>query len=286
MQRIDQLAIWGTGLLGTSLGLALKARDFNGRVVGLGRREATLEKARDAGAFDAVSTDPATLLPETDLVVVAVPLSGFDAIFAQLAGHQHARMTITDVGSVKSSVVEAAHRHLPYPQRFVGAHPMAGSEQAGPEAADAELFTAKPCVLTPTDTAEPEAVEAVRWLWHEVGMELLTLDAATHDQYAATVSHLPHVAAALLVEAAAEAGGWELASTGFRDATRLASGNPPMWADILAANRQAVLTALRRFREQVQALEQRLENHEDQSLLDWLENQKEHRDAWHRQRFG
>jgi prephenate dehydrogenase len=285
MQRIDHLAIWGTGLLGTSLGLALKARGFAGRITGLGRRQQTLDQAKAMSAFDTVATKPGDALAQTDLVVMAVPLSAFDAVFNALAEHQHAGMTITDVGSTKLSVLAGAQHHLPYPQRFVGAHPMAGSEQSGPEAADAELFPGKPCVLTPAEVTDAEAVETVHWLWAEVGMQLLTLDAATHDRHAATVSHLPHLVAALLVQNAAQSGGRELASTGFRDATRLASGNPPMWADIITNNRQPVLHELRGFRDSIEILEELIESGSKDDLRHWLDEQKQHRDAWHSERF-
>lgn len=280
MDRIDQLAIIGTGLLGTSLGLALKQRGFPGRLVGLGRREATLERARQRGAVDQTSTDPAAVLPEAKLVVAAVPLGGFEAVFKQLAPHQHAEMVVTDVGSTKAGVLAAAKRHLPRPEQFIGAHPMAGSEQAGPDAADPGLFEGKPCILTPDQPSDEQARAEVRSLWERVGMAVATMPAEAHDRQAATISHLPHILAGLLVETARERGGWELASTGFRDMTRLASANPPMWADILTSNREPIRHLIQTFQQQLQTMDERLAAADHQALLDWLQQQKDHRESW------
>ena len=191
MRAIDQLTVFGTGLLGTSLGLALKQAGFAGRRVGIGRRQATVEQARQRGAFDAVTTDPGEGVAGADLLVVAVPLGQFEAVLGQVACHASAGLIVTDVGSVKGEVVAAASRQLPRPERFVGAHPMAGSEQAGPEAAEAGLFEGKPCVLTPEAGTEAAALETVRRLWQMVGMRLIEMPAEEHDRKVATISHLP-----------------------------------------------------------------------------------------------
>jgi prephenate dehydrogenase len=280
MQRIGQITVVGTGLLGTSLGLAAQVRGLAGRVVGLGRRQATLDAAEATGAFDTVTTDPAQALTAADVVVVAVPLAGFEAVLKQVAAHQAPAMTVTDVGSTKAGVLAQARRLLPHPERFVGAHPMAGSEQAGPEAAAAELFDGRPCVLTPAEDTAADALATVRNLWQSVGMRLIELDPDTHDQYAATISHVPHLAAGLLVALAHARGGWALASTGFRDTTRLAGGDPPLWRDILTTNKGHVREALQGFRDQLDTLIDLIDAGDDQALEDWLARQKQHRDAW------
>ena len=285
MQQIEQITVWGTGLLGTSLGLALQANGYAGRLIGLGRRQATLDAAKAIGAFHATSTESAEVVPNSDLVVVAVPLSGFEAVFTQLAAHQRPEATVTDVGSTKQRVLESAHRLLPYPERFVGAHPMAGSEQSGPEAASASLFQGRPCVLTPGDDAAADATATVRELWQAVGMNLIELDPTTHDAHAATVSHVPHLVAGLLIALAEARGGWDLASTGFRDATRLAAGDPTVWRDIITTNQQPVGEALRQFRGQLDDLITLIDRGEGQAIEHWLEARKAARDAWHRNRF-
>jgi len=285
MAIIGQTTIIGTGLLGTSLGLAMKARSLATRLVGLGHRRATLDQAIARGAFDAVTTDPAQALADATLVVIAVPLSAFDAVLARVAGHQHDGMVITDVGSTKVSVLEAAGRHLPRPGRFVGAHPMAGAAQSGPEAASADLFDGRPCVLTPARDTAADALETVRSVWGGVGMTLIELGARTHDEQAATVSHVPHLVARLLVALAEARGGWPLASTGFRDMTRLAGGDPALWRDIVDANRQPIVEALGEFRDQLETLTRLIDAGDDDALQDWLGKRKIARDEWYETHF-
>lgn len=288
IQQIDQLTIIGTGLLGTSVGLALKARGFKGHIVGVARRAATHEQARSVGGIDAGTSEIAPAVRESDLVILAVPLGAFDATFTEIAPAAHDRLVLTDVGSTKSSVLAAAARHLPASlrRRFVGAHPMAGSEQQGPEAADAELFASKPCIITPEPDTDPAALERVEALWTTLGMTLLHMSAAEHDRAVATLSHLPHATAVLLVQVALEQGGWEVGSTGFRDTTRLASSNPPMRADILTANREAILTALSAMRGQLDRLEGLLREGDHERLSALLESSRTARERWLRERWG
>lgn len=163
---------------------------------------------------------------------------------------------------------------------FVGSHPMAGSEQQGPEAATATLFDGKPCVVTPEADTDPGALAKVESLWRLLGMALLHMDATAHDEQAATISHVPHLASVMLVRVAMRRGGWDLASTGFRDTTRLASSNPPMRADILAANREAVARALRELRAECDAILETLDAGGRGTLLEMLEEAKGARDAW------
>ena len=278
-----QLAIIGTGLLGASLGLAAKQAGLARRVVGYGRRQATLDAAQGRGAIDAGTTDLAEALAGSDLVVVAVPLGQMDRTFAalgELLGRGPERPVVTDVGSTKQSVLAAARTHLPEPGRFVGSHPMAGSERQGPAYAEAGLFKGKPCVVTPEPETDHDALELVTRLWRGLGMELLCMTAAEHDAHAATISHLPHAMAALLVAVAAQRGGWELASTGFRDTTRLASSNPPMRADILMANADEVRAALAVMRQRIDELDALLAAGDRAAILALLEACKAGRDGW------
>lgn len=282
LDAIDQLAVIGTGLLGTSVGLALKARGFAGRIVGVARRTETAEAARETGGIDATATDLEAAIRQSQLALLAVPLGAFDATLARLAPLAHDQLVLTDVGSTKASVLDAAARHLPDAarRRFVGAHPMAGSEQQGPAAACADLFDAKPCILTPETDTDPAALALVESLWTTIGMRLLRMTVAEHDRAVATVSHLPHAVAALLVQVAIQEGGWDVASTGFRDTTRLASSNPPMRADILAANRGAVIEAIAAMRGQLDRFAELLHKGEDAAVLALLERSREARDQW------
>lgn len=284
MLNKQHVTIVGTGLLGASLGCALKHRGFAGKIVGVGRREATLADAKSVGAIDEGVTDLLAVLPETDLLVLAVPLSGFEALFTKIAGHEHDKLVITDVGSTKVSVQAAAERSLQRPELFVGAHPMAGSEKQGPQAADAMLFEGKPCIVCPTSAHDTQtgkqAVEAVASLFRAVGMHILTMTPAEHDLQTAVTSHLPHATSAMLIQTAIELGGWAVASTGFQSATRLASSNPPMRRDIMLSNRDALIQAIDAMGEQMQTLKTLLENGDGEGIEKLLEQSKQCREQW------
>ena len=282
------ITIIGTGLLGTSLALAIRREYPDTSVVGVARKEQTLEKARQLGAISRGTTDLAHAVREAKLVVVAVPLGAFDRVFDELGEAALAEdVVITDVGSAKGAVQKIAELHLPTPQRFVGSHPMAGNERQGPEAADVDLFQGKPCVICASDRAEEEAVGRVAGLWKRLGMRLLAMTPQEHDRKVAAVSHLPHLLAAMLVDTVEHLGGWDVASTGFASATRLARSNPPMRADIIAANRKELLAALTAFREDAQELHEMLERIETPAggtdtteLFAYLVKQRDRHDQW------
>jgi len=280
LDQVHQIVIVGTGLEGASIGLGLKAGGFAGRIVGVGRRMQTVNRARELGCIDEATTDLSAVVGESQLVILAVPLGAFAAVFAQLADCVHDRLIITDVGSTKMKVCELAKQHLPDVRQFVGSHPMAGNEQRGPDAARADLFANKPCIITPEDNTDPKALGVVESLWEMLGMSLIRMSAQEHDRQAAIISHLPHVAAVLLVQVAAEQGGWELASTGFGDTTRLASSNPPMRADILVANRKPIIEALAALRDQLDHFHQLLGSADHDALLQVLTEAKKVREAW------
>ncbi|MFP4144986.1 MAG: prephenate dehydrogenase [Phycisphaeraceae bacterium] len=280
MDKLEQLTVIGTGLLGTSVALGVRAAGLAHRIVGVGRRAATLDAAYATGGYDEVTSDLPAAVRRSDLILIAVPLSGFDSVFQQLATIVRDDAVLTDVGSTKQSVLAAARKRLSHPGRFVGSHPMAGREQQGPEAASAELCRGKPCIITPEPDTDADALAVVDGLWEALGMRLIRMSAEEHDRETAVISHLPHAMAALIVQVAAELGGWDVASTGFRDTTRLASSNPPMRADILSANRDQVLEALAAMRGQIGRLEAILVRRDRDSLLDLLEQSQRARDRW------
>ncbi|MEM1353564.1 MAG: prephenate dehydrogenase [Planctomycetota bacterium] len=276
----DQLTVIGPGLLGTSVALGLRQRGFAGRIVALARRQRTLDLARASGGYDTLTTDPAAALENATLALIAVPLSAFRGVFAQIAEHGPAGMVVTDVGSTKASVIADARAELADLSRVIGAHPMAGSENAGPSAGDPDLFLDKPCVMTVSDDDDPQAIALVESLWASLGMSLLRMSPSEHDRQVALVSHLPHLVAVMLMGIAADHGGLDLASTGFMGATRLASSNPPMRADILAANHDEVRHALARLRGQCERVEHWLERGDHSAMLDSLERAASARAAW------
>jgi prephenate dehydrogenase len=276
----DRLAIIGSGLLGTSVAMGLKRRGFRGRITALCRSAASAERALRTGAYDDATADPRAALADATLAVIAVPLSGFRSVFEQIAEHGNDDLVVTDVGSTKASVIADARACLPDLSRVIGAHPMAGSEKAGPEAGDAELFEGKPCILTLSDSDNPQAVATVRGLWEMLGMSILEMSPEEHDAKAAVVSHLPHLAGVMLVRVAESLGGLDLASTGYRDTTRLASSNPPMRADILLANRDAVDQALDAMAHDLDAIRSMLRQGDQAGLLDALQQAAAARERW------
>ncbi len=281
MDSIEQVTIVGTGLLGGSIGLALRAAGWSGRIVGVGRRAETLGRAQQRGCIDAGTTDLPAALEDTHLLILATPLGRFRDLLQQVAAHDHDRLIMTDVGSVKQAVCDDAAALLPDPSRFVGAHPMAGSEQQGPDHASADLFRDKPCILTPIDTqANDDAQHAVRSLWAMLGMRLVEQHAAEHDQQMAVISHLPHALAVLLVESAQQANALDVASTGFGDTTRIASGDPTIWEDIFKLNAPAVVNAIDAYINDLQQFKRAVADGNDQAIADLLQRAKATRDAW------
>ncbi len=276
----QQVTIVGTGLLGGSAGLALRRGGLAKRVVGVGRREATLREAHRAGCVDTVTTDLAEGVRGSDLVVLATPLGVLPETLERLAAADPGEATVTDVGSTKGSVVAAAIRALPAPERFVGAHPMAGSERTGPQSARADLFQDKPVVLTPAERTSESAVATAERFWSRLGMRPRRLGAAEHDRLVAAVSHVPHAAAALLIRLASHSGGLPIASTGFRDATRLASADPELWTDIFLDNRSAILDAMAQCEEGLTTLRRALADHDRQAVYQLFQSAKAERDGW------
>lgn len=271
------MGIVGCGLLGTSLGLALNARNLADRVVGIGRRRESLEVALGRGAIDAMFVDPERL--ETlDLLVLCVPVDQIVPWGQKLAPYLSTSTIVTDVGSTKGSIVRALGTELVAGPTFVGSHPIAGSEKSGPAAGSADLFESKTCVVTPIDSTPPVALERVVSLWRAIGMRVSTMPPEAHDQVLARTSHLPHIVASALSDAISPQD-HPFAGTGLRDATRLAAGDPGLWTAILLDNKAAALDAVARFRARLDELETRLSREDAAALEEILANGKRHRDA-------
>ncbi len=248
----DRLLVAGVGLIGGSLAMALKARGVVGEVVGLGRSAENLRVARRRGLIDRAERDPVRAAQGVDFVVVAVPVQATAPLIAALMPALAPEAIITDAGSVKGSVVVASERILGRTAgRFCGSHPIAGTEHSGAAAALPDLLTNQRCILTPTRHTAPATIRRVRALWRAAGMRVEEMPPATHDRVLALVSHLPHVVAACLVNAVADAGrasrALAYAAGGFRDTTRIAGSSAEMWRDIFVANRTEVVDAIDRF---------------------------------------
>ena len=280
---VDKLAIVGTGLIGGSFALALKQAGAVREVLGVGRSPARLTVARELGLIDrAVDWAEAG---QADCILLALPVGETEAVLKNLVPHLKAGAIVTDVGSTKLNVIEAARTALGARfADFVPGHPIAGSEQSGPGAARADLYRGKRVVLTPQADTRADAVATVRLLWEAAGAQVETLDAAQHDRIFAAVSHLPHLAAFALVDdlAQREDGDtfFRFAASGFRDFTRIAGSSPEMWRDIALANREAVLAELDAYVAALQALRQAVDAEDADALLKMFSRARNAREHW------
>ncbi len=284
--RLKHLVIIGTGLIGGSLALALRKADAVKRVTGVGRSAANLETARKRGIIDASSQDIADAVSDADMVVLAVPMGAYAGVLEAMADTLPEGVVVTDAGSTKCSAIAAVKASRVDEHRFVPAHPIAGTEASGAEAAFAELFQDRLCILTPDDETDRGALARVEAMWQQAGAQLMQMSAVEHDEVLAAVSHLPHLAAFALVNTvrhAGEAGRHDpfcFAAGGFRDFTRIASSSPEMWRDIALNNRHALLDQIRAFQAELSRLEAAIAGSDSEQLLAEFKAAKAARDAW------
>jgi prephenate dehydrogenase len=257
--KLRKLAVFGVGLIGGSFAAALKQAGAVSRVAGVGRSRTNLERALSLGVIDEIAEDACAAIRDADFVLVAVPVQQTGAVLAHIAPHVAPDCVVTDAGSTKRDVVEAARQRMgPRLAQFVPAHPIAGAERSGVEAASPGLFGKRLVVLTPTRETSAEACAHVEAAWRLCGARVLQMDAQRHDEIFAAVSHLPHALAFALVSMiAARPDGEELfsfAGAGFRDFTRIAGSSPEMWRDICVANRDVLLHEIEAFQVALSAL--------------------------------
>ncbi|MBI5397618.1 MAG: prephenate dehydrogenase/arogenate dehydrogenase family protein [Verrucomicrobia bacterium] len=277
---MNKLTILGPGLLGGSIGLAARARKVAGQVTLWARRPEACDDALAAGAADAATLNLAEAVSGAELVVLATPVGVMAELTRKMAAPLGANIVVTDVGSVKYPVVRELSHILNGKARFVGSHPMAGSEQSGLKAARKDLFDGTVCILTPVEETDPDALRTVAEFWKAIGASIRTLPPLEHDEMVARVSHLPHLVAAALVSFVCNDGPrpMEFAGGGLRDSTRIASGPPDMWQEICATNREEVCRALEGYIEQLEAVRAMLENKEEANLTAFLKRAKHLRD--------
>ncbi|MGD0883327.1 MAG: prephenate dehydrogenase/arogenate dehydrogenase family protein [Thermodesulfovibrionales bacterium] len=234
----DKVTILGVGLIGASFGLAIKAKGLSKTIVGYGRSENNLRRAKEQGIIDAYSMDAGRACEGADLIVLATPVGILKRLVGDIAGSIKAGAIITDVGSVKG-VVYDLEPLLPEGVFYVGSHPIAGSDQSGIDEARADLFSGARCILTPTENSHRPAMQKIASLWEQFGSRVEFLDPRKHDRIYAAVSHLPHILAYALVDAVHDFGAdcIEYAGQGFKDTTRIALSSPELWRDICIFNK-------------------------------------------------
>jgi len=262
--HFKQVAIIGVGLIGGSLGMILRRKGLADQVVGVGRRVENLKTAVELGAIDRYVADPKEGVRGADLVILATPVDTYDRHLKEWADCLSPGAIVSDVGSVKGTLVEQSEASMPAGVHFVGAHPIAGKEKTGVAAGTDQLFKGARCILTPTAKTDAQAFERVRALWQETGSVVLTMDPHLHDQILGAVSHLPHVAAFALMAALADLRDREIAALdlaahsggGLRDTTRIAASSPEMWRDIFLWNRDNVVHFIDLYQQALQDLKQ------------------------------
>lgn len=283
--RWNKVTIVGVGLLGGSLGLALRQRGLADRVYGLVRRPASIEECARLGVVDQASCDPIEAGRDADLVVLCTPLSRMRPTLGPMLPALKPGTVVTDVGSVKEPVVrELAPLVAEAGGHFVGSHPMAGGEKTGPAAARADLFERAVCVVTPTAQSAPQAVAQVEALWQSVGGTVLQLTAPQHDRLVSRSSHLPHVVAAALAKLVLDPGAPVeqalLCATGFRDVTRIAASPAEMWRDIALANARNLSQALAEFVQELDRFSQALTRGDAGAVEEFFQTARQRRTAW------
>jgi cyclohexadieny/prephenate dehydrogenase len=272
------IGIVGCGLIGCSIAAALKSRGFRGRTIGCGRAGKNLEIASARGYIDAAETDLANASRQCDLVVICTPVDQIVNDVRIAAGAAATGALITDSGSVKQTVCGPLSKGLPAGITFIGSHPIAGSEKQGCAHANPDLYENRVCVVTADSTTPRTSVDRLSAFWRSLGMSVVEMTAAAHDVALAQTSHVPHVVAAALAGSLAM-DYRHLTGGGFHDTTRIAAGDPELWASILLANADAVSKATLDFSASLTAFAQALEKRDRRALVELLRSAKENREA-------
>jgi len=282
---IGKLVVIGVGLIGGSFSLALKKAGFVQHVVGVGRSRANLDTAASLGVIDEVAGDVGDAVHNADLVLIATPVGQMPEVMAQIAPALDERTVVTDAGSTKQDVIAYAARFLGrHVERFVPAHPIAGTERSGATAAFAELYRDRNVILAPRAATQSSAVNLVRAAWEACGARLVELEAREHDEIFAAVSHLPHVVAFALVSMLAKrqdaATLLGFSGGGLRDTVRIAGSSPEMWRDICMANRDALIGLLDDYVQELERARAAIHSGDGNALEGMFERARSARRRW------
>jgi prephenate dehydrogenase len=274
----NQVTVIGVGLIGGSIGLALRRRELARQVVGVGRTPQRLAIAHEMGAVSSFTTDLAEGVAEADLVVVCTPVATIADTVRRVGRCCPAGALITDAGSTKGEICRAVSAAWDDRARFVGSHPMAGSEKSGPEFSEANLFEGSVTIVTPGEGASEQAVQSVEQFWRSLGSQTVRMSPDEHDRAVAAISHVPHLVASALAAATA-AEDLPLAGGGWRDTTRVASGDVQLWRQILTENRPHILQSLVSFEKVLCEFRQALQENDAEAITRLLDAGKQNRDA-------
>lgn len=277
----DTVALIGLGLIGSSICHGMRAEKLAGKIVGYARSEETRKAALNIGLVDEVKATAAEAVKGADLVVLCIPVGVCGPVAEEIKDDLKPGAIITDVGSVKASVVAAMKPHLPEGVHFVPGHPIAGTEESGPHSGFAELFHGRWCILTPLPGGDVAATEQLSAFWTALGSDVEVMDAEHHDLVLAITSHVPHLIAYNIVGTAADmeevtrSEVVKYSAGGFRDFTRIAASDPTMWRDVFLNNKTAVLEMLGRFSEDLTALQRAIRWDDGDALFDLFSRTRE-----------
>jgi len=278
MKRLKTVAIVGVGLIGGSIGLALRERKLAERVIGIGRRQGSLRIARRVGAVTNTTIDLAGGVAEADLVVVCSPVALIVEHVRTAAQAMPEGALITDAGSTKQQIVAELEGALPPGRHFIGSHPLAGSEKTGASNAQADLFQGRIAIVTPSAANSAQEYDAISEFWQGLGSVVVKMPPEEHDRAMGMISHLPHLAASVLSATVPEQY-FRLAGTGLRDTTRLAAGDPELWRQIVSTNRKNILTAIEQYGNKLAGLHSAIRDGDMDAVKEILTRGKNNRDA-------
>jgi prephenate dehydrogenase len=264
----NRITILGVGLIGSSFALAMKKNGLCNEAIGYGRKEENLKRAQARAIIDAFELDPAKACAGSDFVVLATPVGRFIDIAKQITSSLKSGVIVTDVGSVKGTLVSSMEELMPEGATFVGGHPIAGSDRSGIDSADAEIFRDAKCIITPTEHTDKNALEIVTSVWKDFGSLVTLISPHEHDRIYASVSHLPHFLAYVIMNTVADIDKsfLQFSGQGFMDTTRIASSSPELWRDICLLNKDNLLESLEQFKKILERTSQHLRAYDSASL--------------------
>lgn len=285
MEQWNKIAIIGIGLLGGSLGLAIRNKGLAKSVYGYVRRQEVIQKCIELGIVERASCDISEVVRDADLIILCTPILQMKSLVEMMFPYLKKGAIITDVGSAKARIVEELEDMvLRAGVYFVGSHPMAGSEKTGFEHAKPDLFNGAVCVVTPTQNLPSKITDKVKNFWRDIGSRVIELSPEMHDILVSRASHLPHLVAAQLVLYVLDSDHPEqqarLCATGFRDTTRIASGSPEMWKDIAVVNKEHLIKTLDEFIFKLKQLKEMLDEGNEEKIMEFFKTAKLLRDKW------
>jgi len=280
---IEKVCIIGVGLIGSSLAKALKNTDQAKFICGYGRDAARLKKAKELSIIDEYFTEPKEAIINSDIVIIATPVGSYEKVLGEIKPYLKNDTLVTDVGSTKRSVIEAAEKVFGnLPNTFIPAHPIAGKEKSGFEACDGELFVNKKVIITPLENNDDESISRIQNMWEKVGSEVDYMTPESHDELLGMTSHLPHMLAFSLMDylISQNPSASIYAAGGFKDFSRIASGNAVMWRDICMNNKDEIIAHIKGYQKSLSALSEAIDNEDMEKLESIFSSAKTTRDSW------